>query len=56
MADAVEDADLAAYYDLINEFDEDDRYGSWDRTPLTGAAREIITIARPGPPPAARRR
>lgn len=33
-----------------------ERYGSWDRAPVTGTSREIITIARPGPPPAAPRR
>jgi SAM-dependent methyltransferase len=26
----------------------DERYGDWDRSPLTPAAREIITVARPG--------
>ncbi|MFI9010779.1 class I SAM-dependent methyltransferase [Actinosynnema sp. NPDC053489] len=26
-----------------------ERYGSWDRSPLTPTSREIITIARPGP-------
>ncbi|WP_123746367.1 class I SAM-dependent methyltransferase [Saccharothrix texasensis] len=37
-------------------FDVAERYGSWDRTPPTATSREIITIARPGPRPAARRR
>ncbi|MFE9751496.1 class I SAM-dependent methyltransferase [Saccharothrix saharensis] len=37
-------------------FEVAERYGSWDRTPFTGESREIITIARPGPPPAAGRR
>jgi SAM-dependent methyltransferase len=32
------------------------RYGHWDRSPLTATSREIITIARPGPRPAAGRR
>jgi SAM-dependent methyltransferase len=33
-------------------FDVVERYGSWDRAPLTGTSREIITIARPGRLPA----
>ncbi|TQM83906.1 methyltransferase family protein [Saccharothrix saharensis] len=37
-------------------FEVAERYGYWDRSPLTGGSREIITIARPGPPPAAGRR
>ncbi|PSL53178.1 methyltransferase family protein [Saccharothrix carnea] len=37
-------------------FEVAERYGFWDRAPLTGTSREIITIARPGPPPAADRR
>ncbi|QQQ74709.1 class I SAM-dependent methyltransferase [Saccharothrix sp. 6-C] len=37
-------------------FDVAERYGNWDRTPPTATSPEIITIARPGPRPAARRR
>ncbi|NUT52691.1 MAG: class I SAM-dependent methyltransferase [Saccharothrix sp.] len=37
-------------------FDVVERYGFWDRAPLTDTSREIITIARPGRPPAAHRR
>ncbi|MGW4116387.1 class I SAM-dependent methyltransferase [Actinosynnema sp. NPDC004786] len=37
-------------------FEVAERYGDWDRSPFTATSREIITIARPGPPPAARRR
>ncbi|MCE6994605.1 class I SAM-dependent methyltransferase [Saccharothrix sp. S26] len=37
-------------------FEVAERYGSWDRTPLTGTSREIITIARPGRLPATGRR
>lgn len=33
-------------------FEVAERYGSWDRAPLTGGSREIITIARPGRTPA----
>ena len=32
-------------------FEVAERYGFWDRTPLTATSREIITIARPGPSP-----
>ncbi|WP_461125092.1 class I SAM-dependent methyltransferase [Saccharothrix stipae] len=34
-------------------FEVAERYGFWDRTPLTATSREIITIARPGRRPAA---
>ncbi|ONI89086.1 SAM-dependent methyltransferase [Saccharothrix sp. ALI-22-I] len=37
-------------------FEVAERYGLWDRSALTDTSREIITIARPGPHPAARRR
>ncbi|MEV8443816.1 class I SAM-dependent methyltransferase [Actinosynnema sp. NPDC051121] len=37
-------------------FEVAERYGYWDRAPLTATSREIITIARPGPRPAAGRR
>lgn len=37
-------------------FEVAERYGCWDRSPLTGSSREIITIARPGRRPAAGRR
>ncbi len=37
-------------------FEVAERYGFWDRSPLTDTSREIISIARPGPPPAAPRR
>ncbi|MFD1151889.1 class I SAM-dependent methyltransferase [Saccharothrix hoggarensis] len=37
-------------------FEVAERYGSWDRAPFTDTSREIISIARPGRPPAGRAR
>ncbi|GAA1304525.1 class I SAM-dependent methyltransferase [Saccharothrix xinjiangensis] len=37
-------------------FEVAERYGWWDRSPLTATSREVITIARPGPRPATGRR